>query len=320
MTSKKKVKVNLRKEKVRLIPFQVDEIYKSSNEIPEGVQLIQAPALWEKGKKGEGVVIAIIDTGCQTDHPDLKDRIIGGKNFTSDYKGDPNNYEDNNGHGTHVAGTIAASEDGTGVLGVAPLAKLLILKVLSKNGSGSYKSIIDAINYAVDWTGPNGEKVRIISMSLGGSLSVKKLHEAVKNAVANDILVICASGNEGDNKSETDEYSYPAAYPEAISVGAVDLDKKIAKFSNSNKNVDVVAPGVNILSTYLKSGYAKLSGTSMATPHVSGAAALIINASEEDFQRKLSEAEIYAQLVKKTTSLGYDKRSEGNGIIDLSKE
>lgn len=103
MIFKKKPELNLRKEKVRLIPFKVQEVYKSANEIPEGVSLINAPALWEKSKKGDGVVIAIIDTGCQTDHPELKDRIIGGRNFTTDYKSDPDNYEDNNGHGTHVA-------------------------------------------------------------------------------------------------------------------------------------------------------------------------------------------------------------------------
>lgn len=199
------------------------------------------------------------------------------------------------------------------------MAKLLILKVLSEDGKGSYKNIIDAIKYATTWTGPKGEKVRIISMSLGGGSDVSKLHDAIKNAVNKDILVVCASGNDGDNNSNTDEYNYPAAYPEAVSVGAVKLDKKMANFSNTNKNVDLVAPGVNILSTYLKGSYAKLNGTSMATPHVASAAALIINHSEAEFRRKLSETEIYAQLIKKTTSLGYDKRSEGNGIIDLSK-
>lgn len=107
MIFKKKAELNLRKEKVRLIPFKVQEVYKSANEIPEGVSLINAPTLWEKSKKGEGVVIAIIDTGCQRDHPELKDRIIGGRNFTTDFKGDPDNFEDNNGHGTHVAYLLA---------------------------------------------------------------------------------------------------------------------------------------------------------------------------------------------------------------------
>ncbi len=312
--------MELSRKRVKLIPFDVQQIHESASEIPEGIQMINAPHLWDAGKKGEGVVVAIIDTGCQTDHPDLAGRIIGGRNFTCDYAMDPDKYEDNNGHGTHVAGTIAAIENDTGVVGAAPLVKLLIVKVLDKNGGGSYQSIIEGINYAVSWRGENGERVRVISMSLGGPSDVTKLHKAVQDAVAANILVVCAAGNEGDNNSNTNELSYPAAYDEAIAVGAVDFNKKIAKFSNSNDNVDLVAPGVGILSTYIGGKYATLNGTSMATPHVSGALALIINESEVNFGRTLTEAELYAQLVKKTVSIGIDKRSQGNGLIDLSKE
>ncbi|MDF2873233.1 MAG: Intracellular serine protease [Anaerocolumna sp.] len=312
--------MELSRKRVKLIPFDVQQIHESASEIPEGIQMINAPHLWEAGKKGEGVVVAIIDTGCQTDHPDLAGRIIGGRNFTCDYAMNPDKYEDNNGHGTHVAGTIAAIENDAGVVGVAPLVKLLIVKVLDKNGSGSYQSIIEGINYAVSWRGENGEKVRVISMSLGGPNDVTKLHTAVQEAVAANILVVCAAGNEGDNNSNTNELSYPAAYDESIAVGAVDFNNKIAKFSNSNDNVDLVAPGVGILSTYIGGKYATLNGTSMATPHVSGALALIINESEGNFERTLTETELYAQLIKKTVSLGIDKRSQGNGLIDLSKE
>ncbi len=314
-----KFHTDLKRERVGLIPFEVQKVHESASEIPQGIQMINAPYLWEASKKGDGVVVAIIDTGCQTDHPDLAGRIIGGRNFTSDYSKDVNKFEDNNGHGTHVAGTIAAIENNIGVVGAAPLVKLLILKVLDKNGSGSYQSIIDGINYAVSWRGSNGEKVRVISMSLGGPSDVVKLHDAVKNAVANDILVVCAAGNEGDNNSKTNEYSYPGAYNESIAVGAIDFNKKIATFSNSNDNVDLVAPGVGILSTYIGGKYATLSGTSMATPHVSGALALIINESESTFQRTLTEPELYAQLIKKTADLGISKKSQGNGMLDLSR-
>ncbi len=309
----------LQKKRIRLIPFRVKEIIEDINEIPKGIEMIQAPEVWDKSHKGEGVVIAVIDTGCQMDHPDLKDRIIGGRNFTKDYDGDVDNFSDNNGHGTHVAGTIAASENNTGVLGAAPMARLLVLKVLGKAGGGNYQSIIDAINYAIKWRGPKGEKVRIISMSLGGTTDVPKLHDAVLKAVNNNILVICASGNNGDGSYKTDELNYPAAYNEAISVGAVDFNKKLTKYSNSNNNVDLVAPGNEIISTYLEGKYAKLSGTSMATPHVSGAMALIINMCEAEFGRTLTEAELYAQLIKRTTTLGLNKRNEGNGLLDLSK-
>ncbi len=107
-------------------------------------------------------------------------------------------------------------------------------------------------------------------MSLGGPYDVPELHQAVKNTVKNDILVVYAAGNEGDNNGNTDEFGCPGCYPEVVEVGAVDREKKVATFSNTNKNVDLVVPGVEILSIYIGGGYAKLSGTSMATPHISG--------------------------------------------------
>lgn len=305
-------------DKIHLIPYQIDEVYEHVSAIPEGIKMIQAPNVWEKANEGSGNVIAIIDTGCQIDHPDLKSRIIDGRNFTTDYDGDKNNYTDNNGHGTHVAGTVAAASSDNGIAGVAPQAKLLIVKVLGGDGSGDYQWIIDGINYAANWQGPNGEKVRVISMSLGGPKDVPELYEAVKHAVDIGIPVVCAAGNEGDSRPETDELAYPGFYNEVIQVGAIDFQKKIAPFSNTNDEIDIVAPGVNILSTYLDSKYAKLSGTSMAAPHVSGALALIINISEKQFERRLTEAELYAQLVRRTVPLGYSKSAEGNGLLALA--
>ena len=147
------------------------------------VRLIEAKSIWDKGCQGEDVVVAVIDTGCQTDHPELQERIIGGYNFTEDYGGDPNVFLDNNGHGTHVCGTIAASENGEGVVGVAPKAKLLVLKVLTGAGEGSIESIVQAIDYATNWKGSNGETVRVISMSLGGPEDDSSLHEAIQREV-----------------------------------------------------------------------------------------------------------------------------------------
>ncbi|MCF6136391.1 S8 family peptidase [Pseudalkalibacillus berkeleyi] len=303
---------------VRLIPYHVEEIVDELKNVPSGVKMIDAPNVWNQADKGNGNVVAVIDTGCQTSHPDLKDRIIGGRNFTTDYNKDPNNYLDNNGHGTHVAGTVAATGTTDGISGVAPLADLLILKVLTGQGSGRMTWIIDAIRYAVDWEGPNGEKVRVISMSLGGPQSTPQLHEAVKYAVENDVSVVCAAGNEGDNNEDTDEFSYPGAYNEVIQVGAMDFKRKMARFTNTNDEIDLVAPGVDILSTFPDNRYAKLSGTSMATPHVSGALALLLNITQNEFNRKLSEAEIYSQLIKRTIPLGYTKRGVGNGLLSLS--
>jgi major intracellular serine protease len=303
---------------IRLIPFKVEEKLDNVKEIPEGVNMVQAPEIWKEGIKGKDVVIAVIDTGCDRNHPDLKDRIIGGRNFTTDDNGDVDNYSDYNGHGTHVAGTIAATENGQGVVGVAPEAKLLILKVLANDpnnpgsATGKYEWIVNAINYAVD------QKVDIISMSLGGPSDVPELHQAVKRAVENNILVVCAAGNEGDGNERTEELSYPAAYNEVISVGAVSLDGQISRFTNSNKEIDVVAPGEKILSTIPGGKFAVFSGTSMATPHVSGALALIKQLSEKEFGRKLTEPELYAQLIKRTMPLGFPKALEGNGLVYLT--
>ncbi|WP_397344868.1 S8 family peptidase [Paenibacillus peoriae] len=300
-------------KKMRLIPYKIENITQEANEIPKGVQMIQAPEVWDKGKKGKGVRIAIIDTGCQTDHPDLKGRIAKvSKNF-SDH-GSPKDITDFEGHGTHVAGTIAAVLNNQGVAGVAPEAELMILKVFDRDGFAQNVNVIKAIDYAI------ANKARVISMSLGSQFNDPELHEAVKRAVNAEIAVICAAGNEGDGQGTTIERNYPAAYPESICVGAVDLNKNITDFTNTNDQVDLVAPGHFIQSTWNDGKYKTISGTSMATPHVSGAAALIINQCEAEFNRKLTEAEIYAQLIKRTLSLGHLKMEEGNGFLMLNQD
>ncbi|MCH6264919.1 S8 family peptidase [Neobacillus citreus] len=297
--------------KVQVIPFEVVEQVEKVNEIPKGIEMIQAPKTWNQ-TKGEGITVAILDTGCDLTHPDLKERIAGGRNFTNDDNGNPDVYRDYNGHGTHVAGTIAAIQNNSGVVGVAPEANLLIIKVLDKNGSGQYEWIINGIYYAIE------QKADIISMSLGGPEDVSELHEAIQEAVANNILVVCAAGNGGDGNASTDEFDYPGSYNEVISVGAVDLARSPSRFSNSNNEVDLVAPGEKILSTYLNGKYAVLSGTSMATPHVSGAMALVKNLANKSFERKLTEPELYAQLIKRTVPLGNSPKLEGNGIVYLT--
>ncbi|WP_347548914.1 S8 family peptidase [Pseudalkalibacillus hwajinpoensis] len=302
---------------MRLIPFKVEAVVQQVDALPNGVEMIQAPAIWEASQKGKGKVVAVIDTGCQVDHPDLQSRIIDGKNFTADYGGSSDKYDDNNGHGTHVAGTIAAMSGENGLSGVAPESNLVIVKVLNGVGSGSYESIINGIRYAIDWKGPDGERVNVISMSLGGPTDLPELHDVIKEAVNRNISVVCAAGNEGDAREDTSEYAYPGAYNEVIEVGAASFQRTLAPFSNTNNEIDLIAPGVDILSTYLKGEYAVLSGTSMAAPHVSGALALLINISERDFNRTLSEAEIYSQLIKRTIPIGCSRQAEGNGLLAL---
>lgn len=286
--------------------------------MPDGVKIIGAPEFWKKGREGENITIAVIDTGCDIYHPNLKERIIGVKNFTNEDGGAENIVTDYIGHGTHVAGIIAASDIGNGMVGVAPKANLLILKALGKKG-GTYISVIEAINYAVQ------KGVNIISMSLGGKIDDENLHKAIINAKNKNILVVCAAGNDGDNNSKSIEKNYPAMYNEVISVGSINTNKESSRFSASNNEVDLVAPGQGlgnsgILSTVPAGKFAEMQGTSMATPHVAGALALIINWAEDEFGRKLTEPEIYSQLIKKTISLGYNKNIEGNGMLFLGTD
>ncbi|MCE4051385.1 MULTISPECIES: S8 family peptidase [Bacillaceae] len=296
---------------VKVIPYKVEQVVQMANEVPTGIQQIQAPALWNKSK-GKGIKVAILDTGCDTTHPDLQERIIGGYNFTDDDNSNPDIYSDYNGHGTHVAGTIGAVENNDGVAGAAPQVSLLIVKVLNGQGSGQYDWITNGIHYAIE------QNVDIISMSLGGPDDVQALHDAVKRAVDNQILVVCAAGNEGDGRETTEELAYPAAYNEVISVGSVDFTRNSSEFSNSNREVDLAAPGENILSTYPGGQYARLSGTSMAAPHVSGGLALIKAIATDEFDRPLTEPELYAQLIKRTVPLGFSPKLEGNGLLYLT--
>ena len=275
------------------------------NYIPTGVNMINAPLMWNKGYTGDGVKVAILDSGC-IQHPDLINNIIGGKNFTTE--GSETDYNDLNGHGTHVAGIIAGNGK---VMGVAPNAKLLILKVLDKTGNGNCQGLYDAINYAIE------QKVDIINMSLGISINVNEIHTVLKKAVDNNICVVCACGNEGDGKAFTDEYSYPAGYNEAISVGAIDNARVNAVFTNSNKEVDLVAHGVNVVSTHLNYGYRSMSGTSQATPHVTGALALLKEYYRKTFEKEPTEVELYAQLIKRTVELNLDRKLQGQGMLFL---
>jgi subtilisin len=233
--------------------------------------------------KGTGVGVAVIDTGIDLDHPDLG-QVAGGKNCSTG-----RSYDDGNGHGTHVAGTIAARDNTVGVVGVAPQATLYAVRVLNNSGSGSWSSII----CGVDWVTANASTIKVANMSLGGSGSAggkctdSSLRNAICNSVGKGVTYAVAAGN-----STADATNFvPAAYPEVITVSALadfngepggganatcrsDEDDTFADFSNYGAPVDIGAPGVCINSTWKDGGYNTISGTSMATPHVAGAAAL----------------------------------------------
>ena len=273
----------------------------SAQELPWGVARVDAPAAWKK-TRGEGVKVCIIDTGIDVDHPDLKANIKGGWNAIA--KSD--DYKDDNGHGTHVAGTIAALDNGMGVVGVAPKADLYAVKVLDADGSGTYDDVIAGMLWAVD------HHMQIASMSLGAAKGNDSLKAAVEAMVKGGVALIAAAGNSGP---DPDTVGYPAAYPGAIAVAAMDSSNHVADFSSRGPAVALIAPGVDVRSTYMGGGYESMDGTSMATPHVSGLAALAVAA------KGLSGYEaVRAALVGAATPLpDAAKTDQGAGVPDALK-
>lgn len=227
--------------------------------IPWGVERVGAPLLWSR-TRGEGATVAVLDTGIDASHPDLRGQVLGGVNILDPRH--PDDWKDDEGHGTHVSGTIAGRGLDGGLAGVAPRAKLYAVKVLDKDGAGNYSDVIAGIQWAMD------HGIKIANMSLAVDEDSEPLHRAVQAALAKGMLIIAAAGNTGG------PVSYPGAYPEAIAVGASDFSGRIAPFSARGPEVAYVAPGVDILSTRAGGGYTALSGTSTAAPHVSGLAAL----------------------------------------------
>jgi subtilisin family serine protease len=262
-----------------------------------GIRRINAYA---KSNTGTGVHVAVIDTGIDVNHPDLAENIVGGRNCSSGGK----SYDDGNGHGTHVAGIVAALDNGMGVVGVAPQAKLWAVRVLDRNGFGSWSSVICGIDFVDAKSPAKGGPISVANMSLGGlgsddgacgTKNADALHQAICRAVTDGVTFVVAAGNSG-----TDLATFvPAAYDEVITVSALGdsdggpcaagaetifgPDDTFAGFSNyATTSADaghlVAAPGVAIYSTFKGGGYETKSGTSMASPHVAGAAALYLAA------------------------------------------
>lgn len=290
-------RLNALKNDPRVISIEPDRVvilqgYTSSTTLaptaqsmPTGIDRIDgelSSAISGNGSGSVNVDVAVIDTGIQTNHPDLN--VVGGKNCSSG-----SSYADGNGHGTHVAGTIGAKDDSNGVVGVAPGARLWAVRVLNNQGSGTTSSIICGVN----WVTANASTIEVANMSLGGSGTDStcggsdSYHNAICSSVNAGVTYVVAAGNSAANSANF----RPATYAEVITVSALadfngsagggaastcraDVDDTFASFSNYGSDVDIIAPGVCILSTWKGSAYNTISGTSMASPHVAGAAAL----------------------------------------------
>ena len=278
---------------------------------------------------GDGVIVAVIDTGVAFDSyqsyipmPDLAGvQFVKPFNFVGNNK----HANDDHGHGTHVAGTIAQStHNGIGVAGIGRAVKIMPLKVLGKDGSGSVGGIADAIRYAAD------EGAQVINMSLGGRFPSRAMKKAVAYAHSKGVVVVCAAGNDGRGK-----VSYPAAYPGSIAVAATQYDETTTFYSNWGKEIDIAAPGGNtrvdqnndgmpdgVLQNTLvdgnpgKSDYLGYMGTSMASPHVAGVAALVVG---EGVTNPDHVESILKSTARKPKKGKFDKKRYGGGIVDAKE-
>ena len=305
--------------------------------LSDSVPLIGAPEVWSNGYTGEGVIVAVLDTGIDDTHPDLNDlddnpatndpKVLVETNFTDDPTAD-----DGFGHGTHCASIIAGT--GATYKGVAPGAWLYNVKVLNHSGWGYNSWIINGIQYATlgpDGIANTGDEADVISMSLGGSGSdgTDPLSLAVNWATSQGVVVAIAAGNSGSNYFTL---GAPGVASDVITVGATDKSDYIASFSSRGPTIDyrvkpdVVAPGVNIVAARaagtsmgspLNSLYTSASGTSMATPHVAGAAALILNANPVIPLGWTAPKFVKDTLMSNAIDLGYDVYTQGAGRISL---
>lgn len=295
----------------KLLPFkkhQLLSIQEAKQVCDWGLKLLNIPDNWQD-TDGENVKVAVIDTGCDLNHPDLKNNLLDGFNFINPKK-DPT---DDNAHGTHVTGIICAENNQIGMVGVAPKAKVIPIKVLDENGNGNLLDVAKGIRWAVD------RKVDFITMSLGSPEPIQEVRKAIQYAEKNGVITFCAAGNAG----ATHEIFYPANYPETIGIGAIDSNFNKADFSCTGNDLDFLAPGVKIYSTIPKNSYGILSGTSMSTPFVVGIACLVLSYKrKKNLKIDLKCSEDYRKLFKKhvvsvkNIEFAGKKFFEGFGIID----
>jgi subtilisin len=269
-----------------------------NDEIPWGVARVEAPDSWSYAT-GDGVKVGVIDTGADLGHPDLRPNLRGGVNLVR--RGRPP--WDDAGHGTHVTGIIAAAKNGLGVVGVAPRAHLYAVKAFDAWGYGRLSAVLEGLQWCVE------QKMQVINLSFGMTRESLALARAVGKAYAAGVVMVAAAGNLG----RPDSVVFPARYPEVIAVSALSRYGKLAAFSSFGPEVDLIAPGEEILSTSLR-GYRRMSGTSMAAPHVSGIVALCLEL------RRMEPKEVRQLLLSHCVPLpGLTREQQGHGLPSAAR-
>ncbi|WP_415407325.1 S8 family peptidase [Sulfurovum sp. CS9] len=265
-------------------------------DLPWGIDRIEADIAWGDSN-GTMVNVAILDTGADLDHLDLTANIKGNYNAISPRK----SAEDDHGHGTHVTGIVAAVNNDIGVIGVGPQVNLYAVKVLDRKNEGTLTDILDGLQWCID------NHMQVINMSFGSLYSNQSFNDAIIAVHNAGIVQVAAAGNEG---SSGGAIIYPAKYPETIAVSSVDSSDQLAATSSWGTEIDLSAPGVQIYSTYHDGFYTFKSGTSMAAPHVTGTAALVLAV-----HGTLTPDEVKARLKSTAEDLGLLAEEQGAGLI-----
>ncbi|MCK4473819.1 S8 family peptidase [Candidatus Parcubacteria bacterium] len=286
-----------------------ESIPQPDEEMAWGVNRIDADHIWAEtwdqttlpvtkidANTGQRIKVAIIDSGIDLDHPDLN--VVGGYNAINSRK----SYNDDFRHGTHVAGIVAALDNEIGVIGTAPKVELYAVKVLNRRGIGFASDIIDGLQWCIN----NG--IQVVNMSIGSSGSSQSYHDAIIAAYKAEITIVAAAGNNGETGGNI---VWPARWPETIAVSATNINDKLAYFSSYGLEIDLAAPGQDINSTWNDGYYHLGSGTSMATPHVTGTVALVIASG------KASTPDQVRQVLKESAeNIWLDAIYQGAGLID----
>lgn len=310
--------------------------YSAENELGNswGVDHINADAALAAGYSGEGVKVAVLDSGVNFNHADLSDNFDFCLNELGyDFVSDDLFPEDVYGHGTHVAGILAAASNGFGIVGVAPNAQIIALRVLDENGEGSASTIIEALQWIQNYNAAHPDSpIRITNNSYGTGSNSSQLESAFDVLAGSGVLHIGSAGNEGSAAGNGNNVGYPAKYGSVVAVAAIDKNNQRASFSSTGSDVEIAAPGVAVLSTWKDgtnfagpqpfsfAGYAgeyfiEANGTSMASPHVAGVAALLMAAdpsyTAEEVRNKMNQTALDLGDAGKDKLYGY-------GVVDAS--